>query len=305
MQPTLLILAAGMASRYGSMKQTEGFGPGGETIMDYSIYDAIEAGFGKVVFIIRKEFAKNFKQIFDAKLEGKIAFDYVYQEIDSFVNAEDVPAGRTKPWGTGHAVLCAFDATNEPFAVINADDFYGRDGFVKAAAFLKYGCNEKTYAIIGYTLKNTLSDNGTVSRGVCDVDNNNNLVDINERLKIYKDENGKVIYEEEGKNIGVSESSSVSMNFWCFHPSVFEVIKKMFSVFPKNNFDNIKAEFFIPLIGEYFIKQEGCVIKVIPTDAQWFGVTYKEDAPDVKASLHKLIGGGEYPALLWEEVKSK
>lgn len=299
MQPTLLILAAGMASRYGSMKQTEGFGPSGETIMDYSIYDAIQAGFGKVVFVIRKDFAENFKANFDTKLKGKIAVDYVYQEMDSFVNAEDMPAGRTKPWGTGHAVLCAADAVKEPFAVINADDFYGRDGFVKAADFLKNRCDEKTYSIIGYTLKNTLSDHGTVSRGVCDTDANNNLADINERTKIYRNQAGKVIYEDDGQLIEVNDTSSVSMNFWCFHPSVFDVIKKLFCEFPKNNFDNIKAEFFIPIIGDHFIKHERGIIKVIPTEAQWFGVTYKEDAPEVKASLDKLIDNGEYPVSLW------
>ena len=299
MQPTLLILAAGMASRYGSMKQTEGFGPSGETIMDYSIYDAIQAGFGKVVFIIRKDFADNFKAIFDNKLKGKIAVEYVFQEMDSFVNAEDMPADRTKPWGTGHAVLCAADVVNEPFAVINADDFYGRDGFVKAAEFLKNECNEKTWSIIGYTLKNTLSEHGTVSRGVCDTDSNHNLLDINERTKIYRNQQGKVVYEDNGQLVEVDDETPVSMNFWCFHQSVFEVIKKLFSDFPKNNFDNIKAEFFIPIIGDHFIKQGGGAIKVIPTAAQWFGVTYKEDAPEVKASLHKLIADGEYPASLW------
>ena len=299
MQPTLLILAAGMASRYGSMKQTEGFGPSGETIMDYSIYDAIQAGFGKVVFIIRKDFADNFKAIFDKKLKGKIAVEYVFQEMDSFVNAEYMPADRTKPWGTGHAVLCAADVVNEPFAVINADDFYGRDGFVKAAEFLKNKCNEKTWSIIGYTLKNTLSEHGTVSRGVCDTDANHNLVDINERTKIYRNQQGKVVYEDNGQLVEVDDETPVSMNFWCFHQSVFEVIKKLFSDFPKNNFDNIKAEFFIPIIGDHFIKHEVGAIKVIPTAAQWFGVTYKEDAPEVKASLNKLIADGEYPASLW------
>ncbi|MDB5203815.1 MAG: hypothetical protein JWQ27_3224 [Ferruginibacter sp.] len=300
MQPTLLILAAGMASRYGSMKQTEGFGPAGETIMDYSIYDAIRAGFGKVVFIIRKDFAENFKANFDAKLKGKIEVDYVYQEMNSFVDAEHMPADRTKPWGTGHAVLCAAEAINEPFAVINADDFYGEDGFVKAASFLKNDCDEKTYAIIGYTLNKTLSEHGTVSRGVCDVDADNNLVDINERTKIYRNDEGKVNYEDaDGKLVEVKDDSSVSMNFWCFHPSVFDVIRKLFNEFPKNNFDNIKAEFFIPIIGEHFIRVEGGKIKVIPTSAQWFGVTYKEDAPGVKQSLDTLIESGAYPTVLW------
>ena len=298
MQPTLLILAAGMASRYGSMKQVEGFGPSGETIMDYSIYDAIHAGFGKVVFIIRKDFAENFKATFDARFKGQIEVDYVYQEMKYHIDEAWLPADRTKPWGTGHAILCAADAVKEPFAVINADDFYGQDGFVKAADFLKNECTENTYAIIGYDLDKTLSENGTVSRGVCQVDANNNLVNITERIKIYR-ENGKVVYEEEGNKTEVAAGSNVSMNFWCFHPSVFEFTKKLFSVFPKENYDNIKAEFFIPIIGDQFIKNEKNAIKVIPTTAQWFGVTYKEDAPGVKKSLDDLIENGEYPSSLW------
>jgi choline kinase len=300
MQPTLLILAAGMASRYGSMKQTEGFGPSGETIMDYSIYDAIRAGFGKVVFIIRKDFAENFKANFDKRFKGQVAVDYVYQEMTSFVDPAEMPAERTKPWGTGHAILCAKDVIKEPFAVINADDFYGQDAFKKAADFLNNGCNEHTYSIIGYQLDKTLSDNGTVSRGVCSVDNSNNLVAINERTKIYN-KDGKVIYED---NEGVKEvdgKSNVSMNFWCFDPSVFDFAGELFSVFPKEHMDNIKAEFFIPIIGDQFIKKEGNIIKVIPTTAQWFGVTYKEDAPGVKASLDALISAGEYPTSLWGE----
>jgi choline kinase len=297
MQPTLLILAAGMASRYGSMKQTEGFGPSGETIMDYSIYDAIRAGFGKVVFIIRKDFAENFKAQFDAKLKGKIAVEYVYQEMDSFVDPADMPADRTKPWGTGHAVLCAIDVVKEPFAVINADDFYGADAFVKAAEFLNKPDNN-AYSIIGYRLEKTLSEHGTVSRGVCQVDADNNLVSITERTKIYK-EVDKIVYEENDAKVEVPADSSVSMNFWCFQPSVFESTKNLFSVFPKENKENLKAEFFIPIIADHFIKEEGGSIKVIPTSSQWFGVTYKEDAPGVKASLDKLIEAGEYPTNLW------
>lgn len=298
MKPTLLILAAGMASRYGSMKQTEGFGPSGETIMDYSIFDSIRAGFGKVVFIIRKDFAENFKAQFDAKLKGKIEVEYVFQEGDMFVDPADNPPDRTKPWGTGHAVLCAKDVIREPFAVINADDFYGADAFVKAADFLNTQCNEKLHSIIGYQLQKTLSDHGTVSRGVCKVDASDNLVEIKERTKIYQ-EGEKIIYEENDQKIEVPADSRVSMNFWCFDPSVFTLIEKLFRVFPKENKDNIKAEFFIPIIGDYFIANEGGAIKVIPTSSQWFGVTYKEDAPGVKKSLDALIEGGAYPDNLW------
>ncbi len=298
MQPTLLILAAGMASRYGSMKQTQGFGPSGETIMDYSIYDAIRAGFGKVVFIIRKDFAEDFKAIFNPKLTGKIEVEYVYQEMDAFLNGMDVPEGRTKPWGTGHAVLCARDVIKEPFAVINADDFYGRDAFAKAAYFLNKECTENKYAIIGYELAKTLSEFGTVSRGVCEVNAAGDLVSIKERTKIYRADNAIIFEEPDGKH-QAPFNSSVSMNFWCFHPSMFSFTEELFHRFVNENAGNIKAEFFIPIIGEEFILKGGS-IKVIPTSAQWFGVTYKEDAPGVKASVDALVAEGEYLSSLWK-----
>ncbi len=301
MQPTLLILAAGMASRYGSMKQTEGFGPSGETIMDYSIYDAIDAGFGKVVFIIRKDFADNFKANFDNKLKGRIKVDYVYQEMNCFVDQNDIPKDRTKPWGTGHAILCASDVVKEPFAVINADDYYGKDAFKKAANFLNNECNEHTYAIIGYQLDKTLSEHGTVSRGVCDVDTKNNLISINERTKIYKNDAGKVIYEEADKSFEVPGNTSVSMNFWCFHPSIFDAAKKLFTEFVPANKHDIKSEFFIPIIADEFIKDPRNCIKVIPTSSQWFGVTYKEDAPTVKSNIDNLIKNKDYPPSLWKK----
>ena len=299
MQPTLLILAAGMASRYGSMKQTEGFGPSGETIMDYSIYDAIRAGFGKVVFIIRKDFAEVFKASFEPKLLGKIKTEYVYQELDSYMHGLDIPAGRTKPWGTAHAVLCGKEVINEPFAVINADDYYGVDAFVKAADFLNTKCDEKHYAIIGYELERTLSEHGSVSRGVCQVDAAQNLISIKERTKIYK-ESGVITYEDAGGKHTVTSDSSVSMNFWCFHPALFASTEKLFNDFLKKNAENIKAEFFIPIVAEDFIENQGGKISVIPTSSQWFGVTYKEDAPVVKASVDKLVADEIYPATLWQ-----
>jgi NDP-sugar pyrophosphorylase family protein len=298
MQPTLLILAAGMASRYGSMKQIQGFGPNGETIMDYSIYDAARAGFKKVLFIIRKDFADDFKAIFEPKLKGRIATDYVYQDLHAYTGDYPVPAGRTKPWGTAHAILCAKDAIKEPFAVINADDFYGRDAFEKAYAFLTDGVSDKLYSIIGYELAKTLSDNGTVSRGVCQVDADGNLVSIAERTKIYE-KDGKITYEEGDKKFEVPFDSKVSMNFWCFAPSVFPYTEKLFSEFLAEQGNGPKAEFFIPIIGDKLIKEGKGAIRVIPTDAQWFGVTYKEDAPDVQASLNALIAKGEYPTKLW------
>jgi NDP-sugar pyrophosphorylase family protein len=281
------------------MKQIQGFGPSGETIMDYSIYDAIRAGFTKVVFIIREDFADNFKNIMEPKLKGRIATDYVYQDMHSFTGDYTVPAERTKPWGTAHAVLCAKDAVKEPFAVINADDFYGRDAFEKAYAFLTKEVNEKLYCIIGYELAKTLSDNGTVSRGVCQVDANGNLVSIAERTKIYRD-GDKITYEEGDKKFEVPFDSKVSMNFWGFDPSVFAYTQKIFAEFLKEEGSNPKAEFFIPIIGDKLIKEGKGNIKVIPTDAQWFGVTYKEDAPGVQASLNALIAKGEYPSNLWK-----
>ncbi len=299
MQPTLLILAAGMASRYGSMKQTEGFGPAGETIMDYSIYDAIRAGFGKVVFIIRKDFAEGFKASFEPKLSGKIKTEYVYQEMDSYLDGLEAPAGRTKPWGTAHAVLCAREVIKEPFAVINADDYYGVDAFVKAADFLNGQCSQINYAIIGYQLEKTLSEHGSVSRGVCQVDADQNLISIKERTKIYK-ENDTIFYEDDNGKHSVPFDSSVSMNFWCFHPTLFEVTEKLFLDFVQQNNVNIKAEFFIPIIAEDFIENRGGHIRVIPTSSQWFGVTYKEDAPVVKACVDKLVADGVYPASLWQ-----
>lgn len=297
MQPTLVILAAGMASRYGSLKQIQGFGPSGETIMEYSIYDAIRSGFGKVVFIIRKDFEQNFREQFDSKLEGKIKVEYVFQDLSAFVEG-DVPADRSKPWGTAHAVLCAKSAVQEPFAVINADDFYGRDAFEKAYNFLVNDCNERTYAIIGYELLKTLSDHGTVNRGVCRLDEKGNLESIAERLNIAL-RDGKITCDDGMEPHELPLDSSVSMNFWCFHPSIFAISHDMFRDFVLVNKENPKAEFFIPIVADEFSKSGKGVIPVIATSADWFGVTYKEDAPSVQASLDALVAKGEYPQSLW------
>ena len=298
MQPTLLILAAGMASRYGSMKQMEGFGPAGETIMDYSIYDAIRAGFKKVVFIIRKDFAANFQEAFEPRLKGKVEIGYVYQELSAYTDGFEIPADRSKPWGTAHAVLCAKGSINEPFAVINADDFYGRDAFEKAYQFLTKESDEKLYSIIGYDLMKTLSDNGTVNRGVCQVDAKGNLSSIAERLNIaYKD--GKVTCNDDQQPHELPLNTSVSMNFWCFHPSIFPYTQQLFTQFLSENIEKPKSEFFIPIVADQFIR-DGGAIRVIPTSAQWFGVTYKEDAPEVRSSLQELVSKGEYPVGLWK-----
>lgn len=298
MKPTLVILAAGMASRYGSMKQVEGFGPSGETIMDYSVYDAIRSGFGKVVFIIRKEFEKNFREIVGKDIEPRIPVDYVFQELNKYAEGFPIPAERTKPWGTAHAVLCANEKVKEPFAVINADDFYGRDAFVKSNHFLLNDCNEKTYSIIGYELLNTLSEHGTVNRGVCEVDKNGNLVSILERINVSR-VGDKAVCNDEHLPKELPLNTHVSMNFWCFDPSVFEFTKKVFREFLTQDASNQKAEFFIPIVADKYIKDLKGEIKVIPTSSNWFGVTYKEDAPMVRESLKKLVSAGEYPMNLW------
>ncbi|MCU0321733.1 MAG: sugar phosphate nucleotidyltransferase [Chitinophagaceae bacterium] len=299
MQPTLVILAAGMASRYGSLKQVQGFGPSGETIMEYSIYDAIQAGFGKVVFIIREEFHEMFEENFGKKLTGKIKVDYVFQALTSFTEDRNVPAERTKPWGTAHAVLCCKGTVQEPFAVINADDFYGKDGFVKAYHFLAQQASENNYAIIGYELKKTLSDNGSVSRGVCNVDANGNLIDINERTKIYRNEQNIITYEDENGLHEVSEDASVSMNFFAFHENFIHQCESYFGEFLDAEINNLKGEFFIPLVVDKVVKSGAGKVQVIPTSAQWFGVTYKEDAPSVQASIDALVAAGSYPTNLW------
>lgn len=297
-KPTLLILAAGMASRYGSMKQTDGFGPNGETIIDYSIYDAINAGFGKITFIIREEFEKNFKAIFEEKLKGKVETDYVYQTFDlkKYGITEDVY--REKPWGTGHAILEAKNQINEPFCVINADDYYGYEAFEKMVEFLNNESSDTAYCMVGYKIGNTLSENGSVSRGVCQANAEGNLSMINERTKVYPKDDG-IVYEEDGKEHPLEASTPVSMNFWGFTPSVFPVTEKLFVEFVKNNADKPKSEFFIPLIADHLVKTGECSFKIIPTDEKWFGVTYKEDKPIVQNSINQLVKSGVYPEKLW------
>ncbi|TWR29361.1 nucleotidyltransferase [Mucilaginibacter pallidiroseus] len=299
MKPTLLILAAGMASRYGSMKQVDGFGPNGETIIDYSIYDAIKAGFGKISFIIREEFAEAFKAKFEPKLAGRVETDYVFQSYDlkPFGITEEIE--RAKPWGTAHAVLAARNQVNEPFCVINADDFYGYDAFEKMAKFLTTEVSDDTYSLIGYQVDRTLSDYGSVSRGVCQVEDGN-MVAINERLKVYFKEDGSVAYEEDGQEFPLDPLTRVSMNFWGFTPAVFKQSEPMFKAFVEAKKADPKAEFFIPLVADGLIKTGEAAFKVIPTDAKWFGVTYKEDKPIVQKSISALVDSGVYPSNLWE-----
>ena len=297
--PTLVILAAGMASRYGSMKQTEGFGPSGETIMEYSIYDAIRAGFGKVVFIIRTDFAEAFKAVIEPKLEGKIETAYVFQSLDKFTEGFSIPQERTKPWGTAHALLCTKGVVNEPFAVINADDYYGQAAFEEAYTFLTTTCSEKEYCILGYELANTLSENGTVSRGVCSLDEAGYLTAINERTKIYRKDGDGIVYEEAGIETPLKEATRVSMNFMCFAPSFIDLCEAEFKQFLAKEGQALKSEFYIPFVAGRFKELNLGAVKVIPTSAKWFGVTYKEDAPGVKASIDSLINAKVYPTNLW------
>jgi len=299
MKPTLLVLAAGMGSRYGGIKQMDGFGPSGETIIDYSIYDAIQSGFGKIVFIVREDFKEAFQDQFEAKINGRIKTEYVIQSGDSFLQNFQIPVDRTKPWGTAHAVLCARNVINEPFAVINADDFYGREAFEKCAAFLNTEVSPKNYCLIGYELGKTISPNGSVSRGVCEIDQDYNLIKVTERTKVYT-EGGKIYYLESGMPVPIMPETPVSMNFWGFDPSVFDFLEEQFQEFLNEYGNDPKAEFFIPIVADAFIKKPGCKITVIPTGAQWFGVTYREDAPVVQSSISELIRTGTYSEALWD-----
>jgi len=298
MKPTLLILAGGLASRYGSMKQIDGFGPNNETIIDYSIYDAIKAGFGKVVFIIKEEFLDNFKAIFDAKLEGKVATDYVFQNFDLEQYGIDLKIDRIKPWGTAHAVLAARNAIKEPFCVINADDYYGLESFEKMVDFLSNDVSPEHYAMMGYDIKKTLSDYGAVSRGICEVNNDWFMEGITERTNVIPIQEG-IVYEEDGKRFPLSPDTRVSMNFWGFTPEMFKTAEQMFRDFAIENQANLKAEFYITLVVEALLKKGIADFKVIPTESKWFGVTYKEDKPIVQACFDALIKEGVYPENLW------
>lgn len=302
-KPTLLILAAGMASRYGSLKQIDTFGPHGETIIDYSIYDAIRAGFGTVVFIIREEFLEKMREVFDEKLKGKIEVDYAFQSFDLSKFGIDRVIERTKPWGTAHAVMSAKGKIDEPFCVINADDFYGTDAFNKMAKFLTTDVSDSRMALMGFQVGNTMSDYGYVSRGVCDVDADGHLKSVTERTNIYyvtkEDGNKKIVYEEDGRQYGLDPETRVSMNFWGFTPRIFEVAENMFKGFVEENGDNPKSEFFIPSVPDYMVKQGMANFTVIPTSSKWFGVTYKEDKPIVQESISKLVADGAYPEKLF------
>ena len=298
MKPTLLILAAGMGSRYGGLKQIDGIGPNNEPIIEYSIYDAIKAGFGKIVFVIRDEFDSAFREIFDA-FKDRIQIEYVYQPVSFKVEGLNL-VDRIKPWGTSHAVLVAKDLINEPFAVINADDYYGANSFMIMADFLSKKCSPYNMSMLGYILENTLSENGTVNRGVCDVDSKNNLIEVNEREKLAR-QGEKVEYNigSEEPNGEVDPKSYVSMNYWGFHPSIFKDIEEGLYNFMKENSNSPTAEYYIPNIVSDKIKAGEIAFAVIPTNDSWFGVTYKEDKQMAIKTLNKHIENGVYPKHLW------
>jgi choline kinase len=303
-KPTLLVLAAGMGSRYGSLKQIDPIGPGGETIIDYSIYDALKAGFGKVVFVIRHDIEADFREVFLSKFANVIPVEYVFQELDKVPAGIIVPPTRTKPWGTGHAILMAAGIINEPFAVINADDFYGADAYRKMAAFLLHAGEEKQndneYSMVGYLLRNTMSEHGAVSRGICKLDQDSFLKDVNECTNIEYSQGGIAYHDKNDALVFLEDDTIVSMNFWGFMPSFFLHLSDQFSDFMKQNFDQPKAEFYIPTVVDKLIKTAKARTKVLKSSDQWFGVTYKEDKPVVIQKINQLIKAGTYPEKLWK-----
>ena len=299
MKPTLFVLAAGMGSRYGGLKQIDGLGPSGETIMDYSVYDALRAGFGKVVFVIRKDFEEAFRKAVISKYADKVPCEVCFQSVDSVPEGCTFNPERTKPWGTNHAVLMAKGLINEPFAVINADDFYGRESFQVLADYLKSveGTTGK-YCMVGYRVANTLSENGSVSRGVCATDENGYLTDVVERTKIEK-VGDKIIYTEDGVDTEISPNSPVSMNMWGFTPEYFEYVEKAFVEFLQARGQELKSEFYIPTLVNDMIRSGKATCKVLDTTSKWFGVTYAEDRPQVVMKINSLVKEGVYPEKLF------
>ena len=300
---TLVIMAAGLGSRFkGGIKQLEPFGPNGEIIMDYSIYDAVEAGFDKVVFIIRKDIREAFDEMIGNRISKYVKVDYVYQELDMLPEGYSLPEGRVKPWGHGHAVCCCKGVVNEPFAVINADDFYGKEAFVKLYNFLNedHGGSDKIdLAMAGFILKNTLSEFGSVNRGVCKIDENDLLVDVEETYNIRREKDGKV-YSGEDEAVELSEDSYVSMNMWGCPANFIDKLEERFVEFLSKHGNELKAEFLLPEGIDYMIKNGIADCKLLESRDKWFGVTYAEDKPSVKNAIAKLIAEGKYPEKLWK-----
>jgi UTP-glucose-1-phosphate uridylyltransferase len=296
-KPTLLVLAAGMGSRYGGLKQIDPVGPADETIIDYSIYDAMRAGFGKLVFVIRKDIEQQFKEIVGARFEKRIAVEYVFQELDKLPPGCSLPAGRTKPWGTTHAILMAADTIGEPFAAINADDFYGAEAYRLLAQHLTSGTTD--YAMVGFILRNTLSKFGSVARGVCRVDENNHLKSVVEMMKIEPDGGGAKNTDAAGQITKLTGEEAVSMNFWGFTPALFPQLKTQFEAFLKKSGNELKSECYIPSTVNDLVVVGQAKVKVLRTNDCWFGVTYREDRPQVVESIRQLIAQGKYPEKLW------
>ncbi len=299
MKPTLLILAAGIGSRYGGIKQMDKIGPSGESIIDYSIFDAIRAGFEKVVFVLNPNIEKDFKEVYEERLAGKIETGYVLQQVNDVPKGVPVNTARVKPWGTGHAVLVAKDAINEPFAVINADDFYGKQAFEMIGRFLSETDNDSNkYAMVGYKLENTLSENGSVSRGVCQTEDGF-LTDVVERTSITI-EDDKIVYNDNGDKEEIDGNSVVSMNFWGFSPLFFDQLERDFTNFMDENAHKLKAEFFIPSVVNDLIEDDEASISMLTSNDQWFGVTYQEDKEVTISKVKELTDKGVYPVNLWE-----
>ena len=302
MKPTLLILAAGIGSRYGGLKQLDRLGPSGETIIDYSVYDAIRSGFGKVVFVIRENIEKEFREAYIDRLNDKIEIDTVFQEIRNVPGGISYAQDRQKPWGTGHAVLMAAGKINTPFAVINADDFYGRSSFRAIADYYESWSPEREndYCMVGYDIENTLSEHGTVSRGVCKSDENFFLLEVTERTKIERTPDGVAYKDENDADIIIPEKTTVSMNFWGFTPSFFQYLENGFREFMNKNSDNLKAEFYIPSAVNELVRSGKATVKLLDCREKWFGMTYREDREMVAARLKELVDGQIYPGNLWE-----
>ena len=302
MKPTLLVLAAGMGSRYGSLKQMDGLGPCGEAIIDYSIYDAIRAGFGKVVFVIRHSFSDAFRKIYNKeRFGGQIEVEFVYQELEYLPEGYTVPEDRVKPWGTNHAVMMAMEAINEPFAVINSDDFYGKESFQAMGDFLRSVEGSRgQYAMVGYHLENTLSEFGSVSRGICVTNDDECLVSVTERTAISR-KGDKIVFSENGEDHELDPHCFVSMNFWGFTPEYFAYSEEIFRRFldEPSTKSNPKAEYFIPYVIDILLHRGDTTLKVLNCTAKWFGVTYKEDRPFVVDKIGELIAQGVYPRSLW------
>lgn len=301
MKPTLFVLAAGMGSRYGGLKQLDGLGPNGETIMDYSIFDAIRGGFGKIVFVIRKDFEEDFRKKIISKYENHIPVEVVFQSIDKLPEGFTCPAERVKPWGTNHAVLMGKEVIREPFAVINADDFYGRDSFAVIGKFLSELPDgaKNTYCMVGFRVGNTLSESGTVARGICSTDENRHLTTVVERTEIMRI-NGVVSYKDEnGEWVGIEDNTPVSMNMWGFTPDYFNYSEEYFIDFLKENIDKPKAEYYIPLMVNKLINDGTATVEVLDTTSRWFGVTYAADRQGVVDKLQALADSGEYPSKLF------